>query len=505
MRRPFRILLLVAVMLSCFAVGVFRLYDIPADWYGDISIVHEYVTAILSGNFLWQYSLSAGPLYHYLIAPGILLIGHSYLAYKLMSVVVGMVGVGTIYLLASEFVGQNWAYLTAFVTGTSFWYVAWERTGNSQILIVPVTALSIWCAMRWYKTGRTRFALWGTFVSLLGLFIYPQTWVLPILFVILTLSEHKKLSYRRDWPWVIGIMLVVGVLWFVAIFRSGSDVGSGYIGSKIWPAFTHSPVETMRTFIAYFVKTMLMFTVKGDVLFRVNVPNSPQLDAVSGILFILGIFRYVVKRDWKPFFFLWFPIIFLILPSISPGIPPAEVPSSGRTIAVVPFVSVLVTSGIVLLFNFFKKWQKAAVTGAMCVVLVIVSLNLYKYFVLYPRVLPDGNRPFARIISQFVDTVPQKTPVVMSSCCWGAWGQPEPKAVYYQLREETGRSGLLTTHTVTCADIPTTSDFIVIGDPVRTGWVKPLLSCANNGQFAIRRDRSGAAIFASLYIPRSPE
>lgn len=144
------------VLVICSIAGFFRLTDLPASWYGDISIVHEYVLSIRALDWPWYFSVSAGPLYHYLIAPGIVIPGPSYLSYKIMSVIMGLVGIWGVVLPGREILPRRWAYIAGVVTGTSFWWLAWERTGNSQILIATLSAYTGWLALAYGRTGDIR-------------------------------------------------------------------------------------------------------------------------------------------------------------------------------------------------------------------------------------------------------------------------------------------------------------------------------------------------------------
>lgn len=189
-----RFVLFLGVFFLCLGVGIYRLSDIPGDWYGDISIVHEYVIDILSGGWPWHYSTSAGPLYHYIAVPWVAWFGHGYIVYKSISVGVGMIALIGTFLLASDLLGFGWAAVTILLAGTSFWWVVWERTGNSQMLIVALVPYSLWLANRWQKTARSAYAITGASVSSLGLFVYPQLWVLPVIYFLLLALRGKRAS-----------------------------------------------------------------------------------------------------------------------------------------------------------------------------------------------------------------------------------------------------------------------------------------------------------------------
>ncbi len=501
-----RIALLCGVVFVCGVVGVWKLTDIPGDWYGDISIVHEYVRDVLAGLWPWHYVASAGPLYHYLIAPGIAAIGHSYLSYKFMSVAVGMIGVVATYVLAAEVLGITWGALTALVAGTSFWWLVWERLGNSQIFIVTLTSLTVWFAYRWWKTGHARYAVLGTVISSLGLFVYPQTWVLPILFLLLTVSEHQRVSWRRDGKWIITTECIIGILWYLVVFRSADVFSSGYLGSKIWPAFTTSPVIFFGRLLRYAATTALMLHVRGDGVFRVNVPGSPQLDVISGLLFLLGIVAWIWRGDKKKLVFILLPISVLVLPSISPALPEAEIPNSGRTIGILPFVMVCVVYGMKFIYDLLSRKTKSISIFLVIALTVFVGvLNLHKYFMEYPQGLPNDNTPYARVVAAYIDTIPVSFPVYLASCCWGGWGQPEPKAIYYQLQREEKRSNLLAVQNLQCRDIDRRKNIIVIGRPDDASWVTKFYTCRPDAVQSVHKSGTGQNVFVSLYFPKSSE
>ncbi len=499
-----RLLIFFGVFLICFGVGMYKLTAIPGDWYGDISIVHEYVASILSGGFPWQYMTSAGPLYHYLIAPTVLVFGHQYIVYKTLSVCVGMIALTGMFLLAAELLGFEWGMVTTLLAGTSFWWLAWERTGNSQILIVVLTSYTIWCVLRWRTTGALRFVVWGTILSSLGLFLYPQTWVLPPLYVLLFILSGRPRSYWAG-AWMLIILSVVAVSWYFVVRNSGTIFAGGYIGSKLWPVFTVSPIVMLSRFALYVWRTVLMLHIRGDGVFRVNVPGSPQLDGVSGVLFLIGICWWMRRNHTNLFPFLWIPIMVLILPSVSPALPIAEIPNSGRTIGILPFVMVLVGSGVRALFervpNAYRRWRTI---GIGILLISVIGLNGYKYFIQYPQGLPNHNIPTARLIAQFVDTIPQSVPVYWSDCCWEDHGQPEPKAVYYQLHTTYGRNNLLAAENLACRDIERKHGAYVIGRPDVT-WTQPIAACATNGIFTLHTDSAGRDLFGSYYLPSSAE
>ena len=123
--------------------------------------------------------------------------------------------------------------------------------------------------------------------------------------------------------------------------------------------------------------------------------------------------------------------------SISPAIPEVEIPNSARTIAIVPFVFLLVGGGILLVYKGLRGLKISAPLASFvvsCVFAYSVLINIRLYFTTYAYGLPDRNLGPGRIIGQAVDKLGREVGVYFSSCCWGEWGEPEPKGVAYVLR-----------------------------------------------------------------------
>jgi len=84
------LVLALATTATVLFMRLFQLDQLQAEIYGDIAIVYEYIADIQAGNWPTYFSLSSGPLYHYLIMPIIALTGPSYFGMKLASVVVSL-------------------------------------------------------------------------------------------------------------------------------------------------------------------------------------------------------------------------------------------------------------------------------------------------------------------------------------------------------------------------------------------------------------------------------
>ncbi|KKU63470.1 MAG: hypothetical protein UX87_C0023G0004 [Candidatus Amesbacteria bacterium GW2011_GWA1_47_16] len=149
-----------------------------------------------------------------------------------------------------------------------------------------------------------------------------------------------------------------------------------------------------------------------------------------------------------------------------------------------------------------KRYSKKTAGVATGIVLTgIILLNLYKYFVLYPPGLPDQNRAYAKIMAEYVNTLPGHTSVYLSSCCWGNWGQPEPKALFYRLNEQDGRENLINAGVFarSCDDIKPQRPAIILNSPQDLEAIENWRNCFPRGEVKTHQ-AGGKQVFVSVFL-----
>lgn len=119
--------------------------------------------------------------------------------------------------------------------------------------------------------------------------------------------------------------------------------------------------------------------------------------------------------------------------------------------------------------------------------------------------LPDRNSPYGRIVSEYIDSLPGETDVHLTECCWGEWGQPEPKAVYYQLRRPEGRGHLISTGAIDCTEIDRSRDTVLIGPPDLQYWSGVYADCMDRGEVKMYSDSRGQPVFSRFYLGKMSE
>lgn len=444
------LLIIAAIGITAAFLRLYNLDGLPGEWYDDISVVDGYVSYILDFRWPLGYTLSAGPMYHYLIAPMIAVLGQSYLSYKLASVSVSLLGIAAAVLLGNEIGGLRLGLSTGAVSAVSSWLLVFSRLGNSQISIPLLVSLTGYFLMRFARTSRRRHAFLGALVSGLGLYIYPQTFILPLIFVLplaaLVLDARRR-APRDLRPLVLAcLIMAVMAIPFVAIAINQPDnFRSGYIGDKLFGTESPSLPSVALAFAINIMKSLAMLHFVGDYIFRSNPPFLPHLDPVSGAFFVLGILDFALAKRWRLLAFVLGSILILIVPGSWPFIPPGEVPSASRTIAIIPFVYLLVANGLLWFHGLARRladvtsspWCLARVIPRVAIgiaLVLIVALNAHRYFVSYAWNLPDHNVPFGKIIAREMDALPDRAIVYVGGLSWGEWGQPDRDGILHQLK-----------------------------------------------------------------------
>ena len=493
---------LFSVALACvLAVAVaLRLWDLdrlPGELYGDIAIVYEYVVDIRLGDWPAYFVLSAGPLYHYVITPIVTLTGISYLGLKYASVAVSVLVLGATYALGRALVNQGLALLAVFIAGVSSWLLIFSRLGNSQILVPLLSTCAICAAGRLARHGKDRDALLCACAAGLGLFTYPQTFVLPpVLFITLLMLRWTGTSVRwRHLFLFLVVSLLVAVPFVAMVARDPENFFSGYIGGKI-----HARDDAWRVLLGNTLRSLLALHVRGDAVFRSNPAALPHLDTVSGVLFLVGVLFWLHphRRRLSPVLFV--PFLLLQVPAILVLSYPEEVPSASRTLAIAPVAYVLVASGLLRVMQVLRGPRWLALASVLILLVLITRLNTERYFRVYTAGLPDRNTPFGRLIAEYVDHLPDDRIVYLVGCCWSPGRQPEVKSVRYVM-EIPSRLHTVAPEKMTCEllrSLPRPTTFI--WNPYQSLPAPYLENCAALSTPTVHRSPAGLPIFHSATV-----
>jgi 4-amino-4-deoxy-L-arabinose transferase-like glycosyltransferase len=398
-------------------VRLFELDSLQSEVYGDIQTVHQYVKGVLGGDWPIRFTLSVGPLYHYVIAPVVALAGLDYFGLKLAAVIVSVGVLLATYALSRNLIDDYFALLAVAIAGVSSWLLIFSRLGDVEILVPLLITSALWLVVRIAKQPRPADLIACAVVSALGLYTYPQSFVLPgVTFI--TLLCLRWAGHPIAWADLrrfVLVTIVCAVPFAWVVYLDSANFTVGYIGGKI--VAEGSWIEAL---LSNSVNALLAFHVRGDVGFRGNPNQLPHLDRMSGLLFLagLGFWLAPARRRWSPV--LLAPFLLLQLPSVLVLGRPSEVPSASRTLGVAPIAYILVASGLWWFVQFTTRLGRRRAGLALAAVLLgaIVLLNAQRYFGAYINGLPYHNTPLGHRIALFADALPRDTQVYIVGCCW---------------------------------------------------------------------------------------
>ncbi|MCL4339380.1 glycosyltransferase family 39 protein [Patescibacteria group bacterium] len=478
--------LLILILVLGSVVRLFHLDRLPGEIYGDISINIEYLERISQLGWPHNFVLSAGPFYYYAVFPIIFFLGNNYLALKIGSSIFGILTIFFTFLLSRKLANLQIALIASLFTAISFWVLIFSRLGNIQIIIPLIIILSYYFLILWLerisdKKDGSSYLFLSLIFACFGLYTMPQSFILLPL-IILTILFYlffwrKKIENAQEI--ILKTLLLSFILSIPFIFLVYSDLANfthGYIGGKL--GLHQDVTATLSQSLINLKRALMMFNIKGDMVFRSNISKAPHLDFVSGLLLILGIIIWFWKNRQMAIMFGLLPVFVLLLPSVLVLGRPQEVPSASRAIGVTPFIYLLIAYGFSGLYGFLKpKISKHIAVFILTVIFCQITLaNMQNYFIKYAYGLPNHNLAFDRIIANWIVKLPSQTKVYLTSCCWGDWGQPEPKGVYYSL-DIQDRGRYYFTPQLNCMNFQSTSPYVIILDPKDRIRINSLYEC----------------------------
>ena len=433
-----KILFILCAILVSIIVTSLRFYQLDllqAEVYGDINIVHEYMSDVLSGKWPFYFALSSGPLYHYLIAPVLLIFGKNYFAIKIASVVISLIVLFFVFLISRNIFNSWFAITATLLAGCSSWLLIFSRLGNSQMVAPLLAVTAFFLFVKYTETRKEIYIFLSGIVCGLGFFGYPQTFAItPAIFTAIICSIFSRL--RLPIKSIVTFSAAVTIMAFPFIIILKSDIinfTSGYIGGK---AKTDIPIYLALA--RNIEKGVLGLFSLSDGNFRSNPAGEPLLTIYSGFLFLVGlIYLYFSKyRAW--FLPLFAQVVILQLPSWLVLANSGEVPSASRTLAAAPFIFIFIAAGVWFATQFCEELNFRYRIKFMHFIIPIVIILLVsyqessRYFGKYIAGLPYKNTPIARYIVDYIKSQPVNAKVHIINCCWES-GMPEPKGIEFEL------------------------------------------------------------------------
>ncbi len=443
MKKYITILIKNWLIITIIFVGIFlrfyRLDEIPAEIWGDIVVGMDFMTSVLRGEWPFYFILGNGPLYFYVASFSSLLLGFNFLTLKITSAFFGIVLIIGGYMFAKEVFNKEIGLITAFLLAVSKWPVIHSRWGLMNILVPTIISFIFYLLVRVIKKGASKDLIIIVFLAGIGLYVYPAFIIVPptVVFIyslLLICRKVKKISIK--YYLISSVVFIVLSIPFLLKFSDfGFTKSDSYFGGKLFVTNGKLTDDFVKRLGDNLYKHLIMFNYRGDVVFRVNPANSPELDFISGIFMLVGLLYLIFSKvDFGKKLVILVPFVLFQAPSFLVINFPMDVPNSTRSIGILPFLYIIVSLGLYHSVKKFVASQKQLKLLLAIILFLIFLLNYKQVFMDYPEGLPDHNVPFGRMIAEKIDSLSYEVMPLVYSCCWGDWGQPEPGGIKYALK-----------------------------------------------------------------------
>ena len=314
----------IALLMVLVIAAFFRFYligTLPVGlWSGEAQqgLLGERILVDPSFRPVWLSGIDAGPaLTLYLQAALVSFLGPTKLALRLLPAMAGVIGVLAAYLLGRELFGWRTGLVAGALLAVSCWHVDFSRMNVGGIWLVTFDALAAYFLVR--ALNRNRSLDFGLAGLCLGLGV-QSSWSSLLFGVVLVLYVvHRWTFARRE----LSRGALVGLVAFVAVFAITLSPVAEFV--EMHPAtlqteLSHLPLRTelqqtrsMTPLARGALSYITMFNYRGDPNGRNNLNSWPQLDLITGGIFLAGLVACL--RLWKrPGYF--FPILSLVIMSL---------------------------------------------------------------------------------------------------------------------------------------------------------------------------------------------
>ena len=301
--RPLLPLLAIVALAAFFRL--YRLDHVPPGLFGDEAANGVEATAILRGERFPIYIEEPGPakwgsreaLYHYAMAGVFAVFGGSPTTIRLTSALLGILTVALFFPLARRWLGPRAGFFAAGLFAVSRWHVTASRLGLRAIL-VPLFVVLVLLAFSALATSRKwRWALLLGVLTGLGFYTYPSYWAVPPALCLVGFAAYRAGSPSRGGLGLALCTVLVAVavaapLLGYALRRP--DYFFGRTANVLQIHASNGHADSLRDHVQ---GVLFSLHLRGDENPRHNIPLAPLLDPITGVLFLIGLYRLLRHFD----------------------------------------------------------------------------------------------------------------------------------------------------------------------------------------------------------------
>ncbi len=342
---PAALILLVAAALRLSALG-----DVPPGLYHDEAYYGLDAVDVLRGHLSVYFPINNGrePLFIYLVAGLIGLLGRSPFALRLTSAFIGMLTVAATAAAGRALFSRRVGLLAAAVLAVTLWHVHLSRVGFRAVTLPLLIALTVWRGAVAVRTGRRRDWLTAGLLYGLSFYTYTAARFTPVALGLFGLYALTAFGPRRLRPYARGAGLAalaaaVALIPLALYTARHPEVVLGRPDqvSVFNPAISGG--DPWGTLGRHALRTLGMFFVRGDRIWRHNVPWRPVFDPLLGAAFLLGLVAIIRRARRDPaagFALIWTATMAL------PTVLAEDAPHFLRVVGMLPVLALLPALGL---------------------------------------------------------------------------------------------------------------------------------------------------------------
>lgn len=379
---------LLLVLVVAAGLRFWQLGTWPPGLYRDEAYNGLDALGVLDGRHALFFPTNNGrePVYIYLTAVAIALLGRTALAVRLAAAVVGTLTTLATYQLAASWFGRRVGLLAAFLWATTLWPVHLSHVGFRAILLPPLLALTFWLGTLAYRRRDKWLWLAAGLVYGLAFYTYLAVRLTPLLLAALAaylLLRRPLTAYRSlitNYT-LFALGTAVSLLPFALLIWQQPDILLGRAGqvSILNPAVNGG--DLWGALLRQTGAALGMFLWQGDTILRHNPAGRPVFDALMAIPFLLGVVWCIWqwRRPAAALLLLWGGIM------LAPTILAEDTPHFLRAVGVLPAVVIFPALGLdwvwrglaARLRGRWQRWVPGALVGLLLVGSTAVTIRDY--------------------------------------------------------------------------------------------------------------------------------
>ncbi len=396
---------LIIVAVTAFVI-FYQFLSIPQYLFGDEVEFAKLALSLNHVSYTPYSELATGhsTLYFYTILFSLKVFGISNFALRIPAAIFGVVSVLLFYRILQNIYHErlknknSFIVLTPFIVtvllATSRWYFNFARFAFEATLLLVLELSSLLFMFEYLKNKKLVFVLLSAVFAGLAFHSYTPGrifFVIPLFLLIVSYRKHLLL-------FLLIFFLTISPLLLYFIGHPDSRLEDQlYLKST-----QYSVAQKISMFGENITKTVLMFSLKGDMNGRHNYPGKPALNGVLSILFIIGLTQTLrhFKTKYNQIFLLYFLVS--IFPTVLSN--PQDNPNMLRTYTVLPSVFYFIGNGLLLLFEKLKKLKNVFLILLLFTLFLSCAYELRTYFYFQKDVFTDDATKAKKQLQQIVQS-----------------------------------------------------------------------------------------------------